>query len=49
METVGNQGIDHQYIVVDPYGKIRCFNAFSEFKRRRKRYYFCKTKAAVKY
>jgi hypothetical protein len=40
METVGNQGIDHQYIVVDPIEKIRRFNAFSEFKRRRTRNHF---------
>jgi ATP-dependent RNA helicase DeaD len=43
---VGNQGIDHVYCSRS-IEKIRCFNAFSEFKRREKRSLFCKTKAAV--
>jgi ATP-dependent RNA helicase DeaD len=35
--TVGNQGIDHEYIVVDPIEKLDVLMHF-EFKRRRTRY-----------
>lgn len=47
METVGNQGIDHQYIVVDPIEKLEVLMHFLTSKEGERGIIFCKTKAAV--
>ncbi|WP_269242935.1 DEAD/DEAH box helicase [Flavobacterium limnophilum] len=47
METVGNQGIDHQYIVVDPIEKLDILMHFLTSKEGERGIIFCKTKAAV--
>jgi len=47
METVGNQGIDHQYIVVDPIEKLNVLMHFLSSKEGERGIIFCKTKAAV--
>lgn len=47
METVGNRGIDHQYIVVDPIEKLDILMHFLNSKERERGIIFCKTKAAV--
>lgn len=47
METVGNQGIDHQYIVVDPIEKLNVLMHFLTSKEGERGIIFCKTKAAV--
>ncbi|SHG75389.1 ATP-dependent RNA helicase DeaD [Flavobacterium fluvii] len=47
METVGNQGIDHQYIVVDPIEKLDVLMHFLTSKDGERGIVFCKTKAAV--
>jgi ATP-dependent RNA helicase DeaD len=47
METVGNQGIDHQYIVVDPIEKLEILMHFLTSKEGERGIIFCKTKAAV--
>ncbi|TDD94893.1 DEAD/DEAH box helicase [Flavobacterium cellulosilyticum] len=47
METVGNQGIDHQYIVVDPIEKLEVLMHFLTSKDGERGIIFCKTKAAV--
>ncbi len=47
METVGNQGIDHQYIVVDPIEKLDILMHFLNSKEGERGIIFCKTKAAV--
>ena len=47
METVGNQGIDHQYIVVDPIEKLNVLMHFLNSKEGERGIIFCKTKAAV--
>lgn len=47
METVGNQGIDHQYIVVDPIEKLDVLMHFLISKEGEQGIIFCKTKAAV--
>jgi ATP-dependent RNA helicase DeaD len=47
METVGNQGIDHQYIVVDPIEKLDVLMHFLNSKKAKAESFFCKTKAAV--
>lgn len=47
METVGNQGIDHQYIVVDPIEKLEVLMHFLISKEGERGIIFCKTKAAV--
>lgn len=47
METVGNQGIDHQYIVVDPIEKLNILMHFLNSKEGERGIIFCKTKAAV--
>ncbi len=47
METVGNQGIDHQYIVVDPIEKLDVLMHFLTSKDGERGIIFCKTKAAV--
>ena len=47
METVGNQGIEHQYIVVDPIEKLDVLMHFLNSKEGERGIIFCKTKAAV--
>jgi len=47
METVGNQGIDHQYIVVNPIEKLEVLMHFLTSKEGERGIIFCKTKAAV--
>jgi ATP-dependent RNA helicase DeaD len=47
METIGNQGIDHQYIVVDPIEKLDVLMHFLTSKDGERGIIFCKTKAAV--
>jgi ATP-dependent RNA helicase DeaD len=47
METVGNQGIDHEYIVVDPIEKLDVLMHFLNTKEGARGIIFCKTKAAV--
>ncbi|CAM2900123.1 ATP-dependent RNA helicase DeaD [Flavobacterium succinicans] len=47
METMGNQGIDHHYIVVDPIEKLDVLMHFLNTKEGERGIIFCKTKAAV--
>jgi superfamily II DNA/RNA helicase len=47
METVGNQGIVHEYIVVDPIEKLDVLMHFLNSKEGERGIIFCKTKAAV--
>ncbi len=47
METIGNQGIDHQYIVVNPIEKLDVLMHFLTSKEGERGIIFCKTKAAV--
>jgi ATP-dependent RNA helicase DeaD len=47
MQTVGNQGIDHQYIVVNPIEKLDVLMHFLTSKDGERGIIFCKTKAAV--
>jgi ATP-dependent RNA helicase DeaD len=47
METIGNQEIDHQYIVVDPIEKLNVLMHFLSSKEGERGIIFCKTKAAV--
>ena len=47
MQTLGNQGIDHQYIVVDPIEKLNVLMHFLTSKEGERGIIFCKTKAAV--
>ena len=47
METDGNQGIDHQYIVVSPIEKLDVLMHFLTSKEGERGIIFCKTKAAV--
>lgn len=47
METVGNQGIEHQYIVVDPIEKLNVLMHFLNSREGQRGIIFCKTKAAV--
>ena len=47
MQTVVNQGIDHQYIVVDPIEKLNVLMHFLTSKEGERGIIFCKTKAAV--
>ncbi|TRX29653.1 DEAD/DEAH box helicase [Flavobacterium franklandianum] len=47
MQTLGNQGIDHQYIVVDPIEKLDVLMHFLTSKDGERGIVFCKTKAAV--
>jgi ATP-dependent RNA helicase DeaD len=47
MQTIGNQGIDHQYIVVDPIEKLDVLMHFLTSKDGECGIIFCKTKAAV--
>ena len=47
METSGNQGIDHNYIVVEPEEKLDVLTHFLNSKEGQRGIIFCKTKAAV--
>jgi len=47
MKTVGNLGIDHQYVVVDPIEKLNVLMHFLSSKDGERGVIFCKTKAAV--
>lgn len=47
METIGNQEIDHQYIVVDPIEKLDVLMHFLNSRENERGIIFCKTKAAV--
>jgi ATP-dependent RNA helicase DeaD len=47
METVGNQGIDHEYIVVDPIEKLDLMH-FLNSKEGERGIIFCKTKTVNK-
>jgi ATP-dependent RNA helicase DeaD len=47
METIGNQGIEHQYIVVDPIEKLDVLLHFLNSREGERGIIFCKTKAAV--
>lgn len=47
METQVNQGIDHQFIVVDPIEKLNVLMHFLTSKEGERGIIFCKTKAAV--
>ena len=47
MKTVGNLGIDHQYVVVDPIEKLEVLMHFLTLKEGERGIIFCKTKAAV--
>lgn len=47
MEKVGHQGIDHQYVVVDPIEKLDVLMHFLNSKEGERGIIFCKTKAAV--
>lgn len=47
METVGNQAIDHEYMVVEPIEKLDVLMHFLTSKEGERGIIFCKTKAAV--
>ena len=47
MATVGHQGIDHQYVIVDPIEKLEVLLHFLNSKSGQRGIIFCKTKAAV--
>lgn len=47
MTTVGHQGIDHQYVVVEPIEKLDVLLHFLNTKEGQRGIIFCKTKAAV--
>ena len=47
MATVGHQGIDHQYVVVEPIEKLEVLLHFLSSKEGERGIIFCKTKAAV--
>jgi ATP-dependent RNA helicase DeaD len=47
METIGNQDIDHQYIIVDPIEKLDVLMHFLNSREGERGIIFCKTKAAV--
>lgn len=47
MDTVGNQGIEHQFVVVDPIEKLDVLMHFLSSKEGERGIIFCKTKAAV--
>ena len=47
MESVGHQGIDHQYIVVEPIEKLSVLLHFLNSNEGQRGIIFCKTKAAV--
>ena len=47
MKTTGHQGIDHQYVVVEPIEKLNVLLHFLASKEGERGIIFCKTKAAV--
>ena len=47
MKTVGNLGIDHQFVVVNPIEKLEVLMHFLTLKEGQRGIIFCKTKAAV--
>jgi ATP-dependent RNA helicase DeaD len=47
MTTVGHQGIDHQYVIVEPIEKLEVLLHFLNSKEGERGIIFCKTKAAV--
>ena len=47
MATIGHQGIDHQYVVVEPIEKLEILLHFLNSKEGQRGIIFCKTKAAV--
>ena len=47
MKTVGNLGIDHEYVVVEPIEKLNVLMHFLSSKDGERGIIFCKTKAAV--
>ena len=47
MATVGHQGIDHKYVVVEPIEKLEVLLHFLNTKEGERGVIFCKTKAAV--
>jgi len=47
MLTIGHQGIDHQYVVVEPIEKLDVLLHFLNSKEGQRGIIFCKTKAAV--
>lgn len=47
MKTLGHQGIDHQYVVVEPIEKLEVLMHFLSSKEGERGIIFCKTKAAV--
>ncbi len=47
MQTIGNLGIDHQYVVVDPIEKLDVLMHFLSSRETERGIIFCKTKAAV--
>jgi ATP-dependent RNA helicase DeaD len=47
METMGNQAIDHEYVVVEPFEKLEVLMHFLSSKEGERGIIFCKTKAAV--
>ncbi|GGW63824.1 ATP-dependent RNA helicase DeaD [Winogradskyella epiphytica] len=47
METVGHQGIEHQYVVVEPIEKLEVLLHFLNSREGERGIIFCKTKAAV--
>jgi ATP-dependent RNA helicase DeaD len=47
METVGHQGIDHRYVIVEPIEKLEVLMHFLNSKEGERGIIFCKTKAAV--
>ena len=47
MSTLGHQGIDHQYVVVEPIEKLDVLLHFLNTKEGHRGIIFCKTKAAV--
>jgi ATP-dependent RNA helicase DeaD len=47
METIGHQGIEHQYVIVDPIEKLEVLLHFLNSKEGKRGIIFCKTKAAV--
>lgn len=47
METVGHQGIDHRYVVVEPIEKLNVLMHFLTSNEGKRGIIFCKTKAAV--
>ena len=47
MATMGHQGIDHQYVIVEPIEKLNVLLHFLNSKEGERGIIFCKTKAAV--